>query len=165
MSLELLHGFAVERLYEFLPRAIARRIAPPETIAREVRIDLRPLVPIEVQFGASIAHLNICFRITNLSLVSLELDRLFYDVWFGQPTLEAQDMKPRHIERRSIEDIYLRHQLHSAQAGQIRSQANGQVIESVHVDVTAHFESKSGPVEVTARIDHRDVVCRGIEAK
>ena len=52
--LEPLHGFFVERVWEFLPRFVARRIAPLETVASEVRIELRPLVPIEIYLGSPI---------------------------------------------------------------------------------------------------------------
>jgi len=160
--IEPLQGFFVERVWEFLPRLIARRIAPLETVASEVRIELRPLVPIEIHFGSSIPSFGMCLRITNLSLVGLKLDRLLYEVWIGQPTVKASHLEPRKIARRSVEDILLREQLTAEQQAQIRSQAKGQVVEDLTVNVTAYFESKNGPVVVKAQLPHRDVVCRGI---
>lgn len=165
MPVELLHGFFVERVYEFLPRWIARRIVPTDVLAQEVQIALRPNIPIEVQFGTSVPYLGVCLRITNSSLAGVKLDRLVYEVWFGQPTVNGQHVEPRNIARRSFEDILLRDNVNGDQRQQIRSQANGQVIELVTINVMAYFESRSGPFEVRERIEHRDVVCRSIESR
>ncbi|MGI8551316.1 MAG: hypothetical protein ACR2PL_11110 [Dehalococcoidia bacterium] len=165
MAFGLLHGFLVERVYEFLPRWIARRIVPTDVLAQEVRIGLRPNIPVEVQFGTTVPYLGICLRLTNLSLANVKLDRLVYDVWFGQPTVKASHVEPCKIAWRSSEDILLRENLNADQRQQIQSQAKGEVIELVTINMTAYFESKGGPFEVRERIEHRDIVCRGIAVK
>jgi hypothetical protein len=160
--LEPIRDFVVEQLICAFPRWVVRRIAPPAQVASEVEIDLCRPNPVDVQYGAAIPYLGLGFRVTNLSRVSLTLDRMLLEVWFGQPTVKGHVLEPKVIPARRSEFVYFREQLDVPQQEQIRKQANGKVIELVAVYVDAHFLSVSGPVHVKAMLEHRDLFCKSL---
>jgi len=148
-----------EKLLGSLPGRLARIFVSPQKIASQVEIDLRRTNPIDINLGTEIPTLALYFRISNLSLVNLVLDRLLVDLWVGQPTLQAALLARRDIPKRSsTEDVWFRRQLTVPQQRQILDRAKGHVPSvRVTVDVEAYFESKIGWILVEKRLEHGDV--------
>jgi len=94
-----------------------------------------------------------------LSPLDLILDRLLLDVWFGQPTFTTALLRRYNVPSGQItEGIFLRHHLNPAQIKQIDefNHADGQR-GSVHIYLTAYFQSRAGELEVQKSIDRRRV--------
>lgn len=150
-----------EKVLAMLPRWIARRLLPPRRIAEQVEIDLRRISPIAISFGSTeFPCVQVWFRISNLSPVSLLLDRLLVDLWVGQPTLRCAVLRRVEIPRRSTkDDIYLWHDLTNTQEERIRRHADekGVLTVPVTIYVDAYFESRIGPVHVETTLEQRDL--------
>lgn len=153
--------YLFEKVLAVLPRWIARWLLPPTRIAEEVEIDLRRINPIAISFRSTeFPCVDVWFRISNLSPVSLLLDRLLVDLWVGQPTLRCAVLRRVEIPRRSSkDDIHLWHDLTTTQEERIRRRADEKGVLSVPVTlyVDAYFESRIGAVHVRTTLEHRDL--------
>ncbi len=141
------------------PSFLLRVLLKPEIVASKVHIDLRSENPIDLSLNTEVPRIDLYFRITNLSSLDLILDRLLLDVWFGQPTFTTALLRRYDVPAGQItEGIFLRHHLNSAQCKQIEefSHANGQR-GSLHIYLTAYFQSRAGDLEVHKSIDRTKV--------
>lgn len=159
MAIEAIAPIILEKMIDILPRWLARHFISSQTIARQIEIDLRSINPIDISFGTEIPRLSLFFRISNLSLVNLVLDRLLIDLWVGQPTLQGAILERYDIpKRKSRDDIYFRYELTSPQQEQIRKRIKDKFLSvPITLYVKAYFESKFGFVPVEKKFEQRDV--------
>jgi len=153
--------FLFEKVLTILPEWIARRLFSPSRVADEIEIDLLRTNPIAIYFKSTeFPCVEIWFRISNLSPVSVVLDRLLIDLWVNQPTLKGSFLRRVEIPRRSsTEVIHFWHDLTKAQEERIVRHAdqNGVLTVPVSIEVEAYFESRVGMVYVERRLEHRDL--------
>jgi hypothetical protein len=142
-------SFMIEKILDILPGSMARLLISPQKIASRVEIDLRSANPIDISFGTEIPRLSLSFRISNMSLFDLVLDRLLIDLWVGQPTLRGAILE-RHkvLKRASTDNVYFTNQLTVPQP------------VPVTINVTAYFDSKIGAVDVQTRFERTEVPCK-----
>ena len=155
MAIETIVAFISEKVLGILPRWLACRFISSQKIASQVEIDLRSINPIDINFGTEIPSLNLYFRISNLSLVNLFLDRLLIDLWVGQPTFQGAILERYDIPKRSSrEDVNFRHQLTLPQQEQIRRCVKDDLLSlAVTINVKEYFESKRGFIPVETKFE------------
>jgi hypothetical protein len=90
-------SLAFGKIIDLLPGFILKLFFRPARIAKYISIELEGESPISLALNQPIPHVDLWFRLTNHSHVGLELDRLIVDVWFGQPTLIATQLRPTLI--------------------------------------------------------------------
>jgi hypothetical protein len=149
-----LTSFVIERAYKVIPGWIERRMLPPSTVQGEIKLDLGRKVPVQLR-GGEVPTCDLYFEISNLSQISVTLDRLMFEVWFGQPTFRGAILSRREIPRRkTVDDLWVWTPLGPYQVGQIKKYAGnvpGQPV-SVAVNMVAYFESRVGWL----RVEHKD---------
>ena len=161
MLFETIGSFLVERLYHFLPRWLERRMLPPANVQKEIRIDLRRQNPVSVQ-GGEVPTIWLWFEISNLSQIDITLDRLLFDVWFGQPTLRGAILGRAEIAKRSTAtDIHFWTALDAQQVAQIKRYL-GNPLPEVTVNFSAYFESRIGWLTVQSYVRHEHVSVTGL---
>jgi hypothetical protein len=129
-------------------------------IAKQVDIDLRADVPINIQLGAQIPQIFLWFVIVNRSPVDLEFDRMIFTLWVAQPLIYRGLILTRgtipHSERR--ESIYYESHLDTAQVAEIRRLTTQKgYLEGVRIDVTAYFQTREGWIEVNRNLQRSTV--------
>ena len=139
---------------DILPNLIARRLYPPSKVARDIRIELSISKDQVFQdLGSRVPFLRLKFTITNWAPVSVKLDRLLINVWFGQPTLHSAVLERRPIRaKKPGQDITFECEVTSAQKQQIEEFYNKGMQGGLTVYYTAYFESRVGEIEL---IDQR----------
>lgn len=155
-------SFMIEKILDILPGSMARLLISPQKIASRVEIELRSANPIDISFGTEIPRLSLSFRISNMSLFDLVLDRLLIDLWVGQPTLRGAILERHKVPKRaSTDNVYFTNQLTAPQQEQIKTHRNGQILSvPVTMNVTAYFDSKIGAVDVQTRFERTEVPCK-----
>jgi hypothetical protein len=147
------------RLVDKLPSFILRAALKPERVASQIHIGLCGESPIALSLNTDVPHIDLYFEITNLSPIDLVLDRLLIEFWFGQPTFTSAILRRYLIPSGEItKNIYFRHALSSPQRNQIENfQKPDQNHGSIHIHLTAYFESALGRVEVSHNIERRNL--------
>lgn len=142
-----------------LPAFLVRLLVRPDKVASKVRLALRGEKPIALSLNSEVPRLDLYFEITNLSPLDLVLDRLLIDMWFGQPTFNHTLLRRYVIPSSKItKDVYFRHELTTSQRHQIEEfVARERHRGSIHIYLTAYFESKAGRVVVEERIERRSL--------
>lgn len=80
-----------------LPRFVLRRKYPPPTVARNFNVDLESTRAIDLSFGSSIPQLRLRLRYLNWNPFPVTVDRVDFEIWFGQPTITAQRWQRRAV--------------------------------------------------------------------
>ncbi len=140
-----------------LPAFLLRLLVRPDKVASKVRLALHGEKPIALSLNSEVPRLDLYFEITNLSPLDLVLDRLLIDMWFGQPTLNRTLLRRYVIPSSQVtKDVYFRHELTTSQRRQIEEfMAREGRRGSIHIYLTAYFESKAGRVVLEERIERR----------
>jgi len=159
---EALYFWILEVTVTLAPRMIARLLAPPHRVARQVDLDLRRANPIDFSLNVEVPNVWLYFRVSNLSPVNLILDRLLIELWVGQPTFQGSTLRRVDVPaRKSTEDVSFWTDLSTNQVGQIQSKANnGLLTAPVMLTLDAYFESKVGLVHVRKQLEQRDLRLR-----
>lgn len=159
---ETLGSFILGKALEFLPPWIVRLIVSHKKVADQIEVDLRSSNPIDISFGSEVPRISIYFRISNLSLVGVTLDRMLVDVWVGQPTLRGSVLRRYHLTKRtSVDNVYFASSLSIPQQEQIKKRIDGQLLSSsVRINIVAYFDSKIGIVCIEKMLEQRDVPCK-----
>jgi len=162
MIIESIVSYAIEKALVILPRQLTGHFVSPQKIANQVYIDLRSENPIDISFGSEVPRIDICFKISNMSLANIVLDRLLIDLWIGQPTLQGAILERYDVPKRSIkEGVYFSDQLTIHQQKQIEKRVDGKLLSvPVKVHVKAYFESKVGLICVEKRLERSEVLVR-----
>jgi hypothetical protein len=150
-------SFLATKLLNFVPGFLLRVFFPTGKLARGIRIVLPGETPIKANLGPPVPHLDLWFQVTNHTPLSLTLDRLLADVWFGQPTFERPYLFRHVIAPHSTgKDFFIRVDLSSAQSAEVAKyiQASPPSVP-IAVTVTGYFDTRVGPVEVKTRIERR----------
>jgi hypothetical protein len=148
---EIISYFA-GKLADQIPSFILSRLLSPSKVAEQVELDLRGANPICPELNAINPQINLWFKINNFSNLKLILDRLLIDVWFSQPTFSGSILKRYNLPPRgSITDIRYQQSLNNFQKQQIEfyQSTHG----TIHIYLTAYFESKVGRIEVNKKIE------------
>ena len=151
----------LEIVLVILPRWLISYFISRQKIADQVNIDLRSRNPIDISFGSDVPHIDIYFKISNLSLFNLVLDRLLIvDLWIGQPILHGAILERHDVPKRDIKDgVYFIEQLSIPQQEQIRKRIKNKILSvPVTLHVKAYFESKIGLIYVEKRLEHDDII-------
>jgi hypothetical protein len=149
----------IERIVALIPAFLLRLLYPPVSVAKDIHIELRGEMPIYPSLGSSVPHLDVCLELTNLSNLTVILDRMLLDLWFGQPTVNGTILKRTSVRPRSKSDsIYFRCDLTQAQIHQIKPYTEPNPPSgSITLSVLAYFETKVGLIEVTRKLERRRV--------
>ena len=142
-----------------LPRWLISCFISPQKIADKVNIDLRSNNPIDISFGSDVPNIQIYFKISNLSLFNLVLDRLLIvDLWIGQPTLHGAILERHDVPKGIKDDVYFIEQLSSPQQEQIKKHVSNNFLSvPVKFHVKAYFESKIGLIYVEKRFEQSNI--------
>jgi hypothetical protein len=149
-------SYLVGKVADRTPSFILSRLLPPAKVARQVRVDLRGNNAVTLDLDGENPQAGLWLEVTNLSNLTLTLDRLLVDVWFAQPTIEGVISKRYVVPPREIvTDIYYRQSLTPGQKTRIESCLGRQ--GQIYIHLTAYFETKVGVVEVDNRIERSKI--------
>ncbi len=70
---------------------------PPEVVARNFNVDLESTRGSELSFGSSIPYYRVFLRYLNRNPFPVVVERVDFDIWFGQPTIASQRWQRRHV--------------------------------------------------------------------
>ena len=162
MIIESIVSYVIEKALVILPRQLTGYFVSPQKIANQVYIDLRGENPIDISFGSDVPRIDIYFKISNMSLANIVLDRLLIDLWISQPTLQGAILERYDVPKRSIkEGVHFIDQLTIPQQEQIKKRVDGKLLSvPVKVHVKAYFESKVGLICVEKRLERSEVLVR-----
>ncbi len=142
-----------------LPAFIQSRLFPPKRIESQIEIRLMGEKPINPNLGAEAPYIDLYFEITNLSYLSLVLDRLLIDFWFGQPTFQGTVLKRYSLPAmKTVQNISYRHSLTPDQQKtieQYRDNPSGR--GQIQIYLTAYLESKANMIEVQRTIERSKI--------
>ncbi len=143
------------KIVDWLPAFIQSRLFPPKRITSQIEIRLMGENPIQANLGAEDPHIDLYFEVTNLSHLSLVLDRLLIDFWFGQPTFRGAVLKRYHLPAmKTVQNISYRHSLTPDQQKTIKQYCdNPSGRGQIHIYLTAYLESKAEIIEVQRTIE------------
>ena len=147
------------KIVDYLPAFIQSRMFPSKKVARQIEIRLMGENYISLNLGASVPYIDLYFEIINHSYLSLVLDRLLIDFWFGQPTFQGAVLK-RYVVPASntVKNIFYKQSLSVAQQKQIEQYSNSTLASGqIHIYLTAYFESKAGVIEVQSTIERNKI--------
>lgn len=149
--------FLLRKIAAHLPKWTLRKLFPKAKVADQIKVDLRGNAPIMHWIGdnAVAPYVELWFEITNLSDLSVTLDRLLIEAWYGQPCFTGAIMKRVEIPARSIQkDLNYRHYLTETQRKYVQAFDNPDNHHGhITVILTAYFETKVGVVETTAHVE------------
>ena len=146
------------KVADWLPRFLLRLFFKPGKVAHEVRITLRDEKPIQPRTDAPFPDISIWLEITNLSHIDLTLDRLLFDLWFGQPTMIGCLLDFVRVPARSSSTA-LRYWSNLTPTQVIRIDdfmQNSETRGRISLNITAYFESKVGMITVKERIEREE---------
>lgn len=105
-----------------LPGFVLRILVRPAHISRDLEIDLRSTTPLQVRLDKEIPDLSIWLRFTNKSAIPILVDRVLFEVWFGQPYVEGAMLKLVEIRsKQTLGDVQLSIKLSGVQDQAIRN--------------------------------------------
>lgn len=142
-----LTAFALKRL----PQFILRKIFKVEQLKKDIEIDLRSGTAIRLNFNSEIPNLSIWLRITNKTATPITIDRILFDVWFGQPLVTGHNLSKFVVNpKQTKKDVCLRSELSMVQQDAIRRRiVNGRLETNVSLNCLHIFcDSKLGPFEI-----------------
>ena len=145
--LEPVSAFLVERLYQFLPQWLDRRLLPPDRVAKKLEIDLRRDAPIEFWLGTDPPRVTLNFRVANHNSVVVELDRMLVDIWVGGPFVYGAPLLHRYaLAPGETADLVLNTFFDRGHLTNFRSQVESStgLLREVSVNGTAYFSYKVG---------------------
>ncbi len=151
--------WVIDKITGIFPGLLLRLVYPPKKVAKQVVIELRGEMPVNLSLGACVPRIDLYLEVINLSNLDLVLDRMLIDLWFGQPTLNAAVLEHHRIPARSIyKHVIARSDLTAQQTKQIepytaQSPPSGSIMLNVH----SYFTTKVGTVEVETRFERRKV--------
>lgn len=148
-------GPVIAALTCWLERYAEHQEADLDDVRDRIRIGLREDAPGTISLDADLPLINLYFQVTNLSPVDLILDRMLVDVWFGQPTFSVAVLDRLDVPAGEItQGIHVRQVLAENQARQIEAfNAAAGRAGSLHIFVTAYFESRLGRFSVKHSIE------------
>lgn len=85
-----------------LPAWILRRKYPPEVIASRFGVDLDSTRASELHFGSAVPSYVLRLRYVNLNPFPVVVERLDFEIWFGQPIVEKQVWQRRLVPGHSV---------------------------------------------------------------
>ena len=149
----------VGKLADLLPTFALRLFFPPSKIAKEVRVDLRGEKPVQARTDAAFPDISVWLELTNLSHVDLTLDRLLFDLWFGQPTITGSILEFEHVPARSgPKTIRFWTNLTPSQVSRIDDfMHSGEARGPLSLSYSAYFQSRVGMVTAKGRIERQGV--------
>jgi len=152
-------SYFVGRIVDYIPAFLISRIFPPKKVSHQIEIRLRGENPISLPRGTEVPCIDLYFEITNHGYLTLILDRMLIDFWFGQPTFQGAVLRRYSIPaRNTVKDISYKHSLTTAQQKQIEQFSNTSVIHGqLQIYLTAYFESKAGVIEVQGNIERSKI--------
>ena len=152
-------SFLIGKFIEIVPPLLGRHLYPASKAAKNIKLGLREEKPIGVSLTIEVPRLDIYFDITNLTPMNLFLDKLFIEVWFGQPTFDGVFLHPQPIPANRItSDIHYNYFLNDYQVKQIQQfQTRQGSFGRLLIYLTAYFQSRVGIIEVKRNIEREGV--------
>lgn len=146
-------SYLIGKLVDLLPAFIMSRLFPPKKVLPQIKIALRGERPIGI-IGGAVPCIYIDFEITNLSYLSVVLDRMLIECWFGQPCFYGTLARRYAIPSRGIvNSIRYMQDLTTEQLKQIEPYKGDPGFHgSISLDLTAYFEAKGTFLVATQRI-------------
>ncbi len=141
--------YLLGKFLDVLPSWLIRRLAPPDQLARRLRVDLRGDRAIVVSRG-TVPKVDLWFEIANNGPLDVMLDRFLVSFWFGGPLFDAYELERRRIPKGGGE--FLLRCTSVLTAGQLTELDRNLSQEwdgpELYVEVVAYFESAAGIVSV-----------------
>jgi hypothetical protein len=141
-------GVLLETL-RFMPGFLLRRLYPSEKLQSALEITVRPQNPLSFSISSDVPSVSIYLQVINHSVIDLELDHLFAEMWSDSPHMMrlaiCQSRERSFLRHHSSGDIYCRDFLNELQVRQIRLAQEKQLTFTLHV--TAFFDTKLGKVK------------------
>lgn len=154
-------SYGLRKIINWIPSLLRRKLFPITEVREQIKIELRGNAPITPWMQEN-PYIDMWFEITNLSHLTVTLDRLFIEVWYGQPLFSAWTLKRYEIPASQTQkDIHHRHYLTEPQKAQVQAYQDRAIQDrfiTITVHLTAYFESKIGMIEVVERIERRQGV-------
>jgi hypothetical protein len=149
-----------------LPLFLRKWLFPIAKVRQQIDIELVSLTPTARWFQPN-PCIEMSFKIVNRSHLSAVLDRLYVEIWCGQPLCHAWMLKRYEIAAGGVKkDIIHRQYLTASQLAAVKdcqdAAVRDQPLSGGHIDITfyliAYFESNIGMIDVTDRIERREKV-------
>ena len=158
MKMEIISYF-VGKIVDYMPAFLMSLIFPPKKVSRQIEIRLRGENPISLARGTEVPCIDLYFEITNHSYLTLVLERMLIDVWFGQPTFQGAVLRRCIVPaRNTMKDVSYKQSLTTAQQKQIEQFSNTSVVHGqIQIYLTAYFESKAGIIEIQGNIERSKI--------
>lgn len=129
---------------------------PDERKALEsrLRVELRPMSPIQISLYPHQSEIRLWFRVDNRSEAAVELDRLLVDVWYPQPVAEGAILDRYLLEpNESIDTPHFHAWLAPDKVDIMRRTAVDQAQHAeLQIYLRAYFNTDFGTVQVQGRI-------------
>ncbi|MEP6848895.1 MAG: hypothetical protein ABI999_08555 [Acidobacteriota bacterium] len=147
--------YIIEKGAESTPSFVLRRLIPAAKLKGKIDVDLRRDSPIGFVDSAQVPHVSLWFDITNRSSLNLVLEKVYLDVWFGQPTFVGWILKPIEIPRtENVKDILYWQDLTQAQVKQYQW-CRDTIKGNITVNLIAYFNSKIGTIVLEKRVERK----------
>ena len=153
-------------LVRWLPLFLRKWLFPIAKVRQQIDIELVSVTPTARWFQPN-PCIEMSFKIVNRSHLSIVLDRLYVEIWSGQPLCHAWMLKRYEIAAGGVKkDICHKQYLTAPQLAFVKDYQDAvlrdQPISDGHINITfylaAYFESNIGIIEVTNRIERREKV-------
>lgn len=129
-----------------------------QSLASRLFVDLRGTNPFQIQLAGELPDMRLWFKADNRSSLEVELDRMFVDVWFGQPVVEGWVLRRTRIAPNEWDELVMFHQYMTRdQADAIRQRhANAHPSSSfLRLQLAAFFNTPFGSVEVQRSLERQ----------
>ncbi len=125
-----------------------------QALESRLRVELRPMSPIQISLMPYSQEIRLWFRVDNRSDRAVELDRLMVDVWYPQPVVEGAILDRYPIEPNQVTDGPQFHSwLAPDKVDMMRRTANDSSQHAeLQIYVRAYFNTDLGTVPVQARL-------------
>ena len=147
--------YIIEKGAESTPSFVLRRLVSADKLKDKIDIDLRANNPIGFNDAVQVPYISLWFDIVNRSSFNLVLEKVYLDVWFGQPTFVGWLLKPIEIPRtENVKDIHYWQDLTQFQINQYKwcQEVNG---GRIGINITAYFNSKIGTIVLKKQIERK----------
>jgi len=125
-----------------------------KALESRLRVELRPMSPIEINLQPYNSEIRLWFRVDNLSDLEVDLDRLLVEVWYPQPVAEGAVLDRYTISPNESISTPLFHAW--LPPDKIKSMVQAQTNPNQHAElqiyVRAYFDTPIGWASVQTRI-------------
>jgi hypothetical protein len=134
-------------LLKSLPAFLGRMLVNIKQMEQDFEIDRSSTAPPTICLNAFVPYLDFYLRITNKSALPITVDRILFEIWIGQSTIESALLRRIAVTpKETNNNVYFRQLLGQSQVNAIKGQLTekGQLKPSLTIHATALCDCKIG---------------------